>query len=271
MKHHVLIAALLSLVIFVNGQENNDTLNKVDSKGLKHGYWKKEVKDTLKYEGRFNHGVPTGLFLYYYYPEKTIKTRMEYSSNGTIAKSTSYFPNTEKLAEGTYINKQKEGLWLFYDGYGHVISKDYFKNGQKHGICKSYYQDGKILEYAEYSNGKKNGKWIVYFKDSVPRYSVQAVNDVLEGKAIYYHPNGLTYEVGEYKKGLRDGEWKMYDTEGKPILNAIYSEGRFVSKTVFQKDKDPETLQQKDSELEIKNKGKSSTESGFSDPRLEGY
>lgn len=258
-------------ILSVQGQNNADTLNRTDSKGLKHGYWKKMVKDTLKYEGRFNHGIPTGTFLYYYYPENTVKTKMEYSSNGTIAKSVSYFPNGEKLAEGTYINKQKDGLWLFYDGYGHVISRDVFKNGYKHGICKSYFQDGKILEYSEFSNGKRTGKWIVYYSDSVPRYSVNIVNDVLEGIAIYYYPNGVTYEIGKYKAGNRDGEWKMFDDQGKPILNAIYDNGKMISKTVFQKDKDPETIQKTNSELEQKNKGKSSTESGVSDPRLEGY
>lgn len=252
-------------------QNNADTLNQLDAKGLKHGYWKKMVKDTLKYEGRFNHGIPTGTFLYYYYPENTVKTRMEYSSNGTVAKSISFFPNNEKLAEGLYINKQKDGVWLFYDGYGHVISRDSFKNGLKQGICKAFYQDGKILEYSEYNNGKRNGKWIVYYPDSVPRYSVNVVNDVLEGMAVYYYPNGMTYEIGKYKSGMRDGEWKMFDDAGKPILNALYENGRFVSKTVFQKDKDPETLQKTDSELEQKNKGNSSTDKGFSDPRLEGY
>ena len=46
------------------------TLNRLDAKGKKHGTWKESHRNgKRKYEGTFNHGVPTGQFKHYY--EKT--------------------------------------------------------------------------------------------------------------------------------------------------------------------------------------------------------
>ena len=45
----------------------SQTINEVDTKGLKQGVWKKmHTNGNLRYSGQFKNDNPSGIFLYYY-------------------------------------------------------------------------------------------------------------------------------------------------------------------------------------------------------------
>jgi antitoxin component YwqK of YwqJK toxin-antitoxin module len=271
MKFKLAVILLLLFNCFVSyGQNPADTLNKLDAKGQKHGYWKKYNGDTLKYEGRFDHGVPVGKFVYYY-ADRKIKSINIYSDNGKQSYSTMYFPEGSKLSEGLFINQKREGLWKTYDGYDAVISECEYKNGQKWGLSKRYYQNGNILEVANYINGWMDGQYAQYFPDNVPKIKGTYVNTKRNGIWVFYHGNGIVYTTGKYVDGLRQGDWVTNDENGKIIVRETFKNGNVISREVFQKDKDPLELNNKDSKLDIENRGKSSTDNGIGNSIYDNY
>lgn len=247
-------------------QNPNDTINKLNAAGQKHGYWIKYSNDTIKYEGRFINGVPDGRFIYYY-PDSTIKAEMHYA--GSISSTVLYFPGGAKMAEGSYFDKLKNGKWLYYDGYGHVISEENYNMGVKHGQFITYYQEGGKTEVLEYKNGVKDGMWIQYFPNGNIKFKCTYVNGYLDGQFNNYYPEGKPQISGTYKMGFRDGAWILLDDIGKLIYKEIYREGIQISREVYQKDKDPQTIQQQDSEKTQQNKGNTSPDNGSNDPRFE--
>ncbi len=271
MKTRILLLFFFCLSMAnMSAQSDSDTLNKVDASGNKHGYWKKYDGDTLRYEGRFDHGIPVGEFVYYYY-NKTIKAKTTYTNKGVNASTVMYFPNGAKLSEGNFVSQKREGTWLNYDGYDHVIARVEYKQGLKHGKSITYYQEGGLLEVAEYENGQRHGNYVQYFPDSVLKIKGTYANGKRNGIFAFYHPNGLVYSSGLYKNDLREGDWMLNDEQGKPIVKESFKAGIVEKREVYQKEKDPEFLKEKDSELELKNRGKTSPDNGINDPRYDGY
>lgn len=256
--------------LFFQAQVVSDTLNKLDAAGKKHGYWKKYDGDTLRYEGRFDHGIPTGDFVYYYF-DKTVKARTHYSENGVKATTVMYFPSGAKLSEGMHMNQKREGVWLNYDGYENVIARVEYKNGEKNGLSIIYYQDGVKLEVANYVNGLREGAYAQYFPDSVIKIRGFYSADKRNGIFAFYHPNGLVYQTGKYVNNLKEGDWMTYDEQGKAVVKETYKNGTVISREVYQKEKDPEYLKQKDSENDMKNRGKTTDDNGINDARYDGY
>lgn len=247
-------------------QNPSDTINKFNAAGQKHGYWIKYVNDTIKYEGRFINGVPDGHFIYYY-PDSTIKAEMQYS--GSNSSTVLFFPGGAKMAEGAYVDKQKDGKWLYYDGYGHVISEENYKIGVKHGQFITYYQEGGTTEVIEYKDGVKDGVWIQYFPNGNVKFKCNYTNGYLDGLFNNFYPEGKAQISGTYKMGFRHGAWILLDDLGQMIYKETYREGIQISREVYQKDKDPQTTQQEDSQKTEQNKGNTSPDNGTNDPRFE--
>lgn len=258
----------ISTVLFA--QNSADTLNQLDNSGKKHGYWKKSDRDTLRYEGKFEHGIPVGEFKYYY-PSGNIKAKTVYSENGTVANTTMYYSTGPKMAEGVYINKIREGEWINYDGEDHIIAKVNYKNGLKSGECTYYYSEGGKLEIINYENGVEHGNYVQYFNNQSVKMKGTYEHGEFHGVFAYYYPNGIINNTGKYVHNLREGVWSMTDDLGKPIVNVTYKNGNVISREVFQKDKDPEYLNKKLSDEEIKKKGTGNTDNGINDPRYDGY
>ncbi|MDX9931741.1 MAG: toxin-antitoxin system YwqK family antitoxin [Bacteroidales bacterium] len=269
-RKSVFTSLLLIAFLSVFAQNPSDTLNQLDDNGLKNGYWKKYNGDTLKYEGRFEHGVPVGKFIYYYIGGK-VKSESVYSDNGKTTHTVMFFPEGSKLSEGIFINQKREGLWKTYDGYDAVIAEVEYKNGQKWGLSKRYYQDGDILEIVNYINGWMDGVYVQYFPDSVLKMKGTYANTKRNGTWAFYHGNGLIYMTGKYVDGLRQGDWIINDESGKIIVREKYMNGKVVSREVFQKDKDPEELKKKDSQLDLENRGKTSNDNTIGDPLYDMY
>lgn len=266
--------ALFLVVAFiatgVAAQNPTDTLNLLDASGKKHGYWKKYDVDTLKYEGHFEHGVPVGEFIYYYV-SKNIKARTTYSKNGTLTQTIMYFPSGAKMSEGMHINQKREEVWLNYDGYDHVIAEVEYKNGIKNGSSKSLYPDGGKLEECTYVNGEREGLYIQYYSGNIVKIKGMYAAGKRNGPFAFYQPNGIIFTSGTYVSNLRSGDWTTYDEQNKPIVKETFKDGVVVAREVFQKDKDPEEIRRKESEIEQQNKGKTSPDNGIHDPRYDGY
>ena len=106
-----------------------------------------------------------------------------------------------KYAEGTYKNKELDGLY-----------SQWWPNGQKRR--EATYKDGKIdgLETTWYENGQK--------------WAEQAYKDgILDGLGKTWHENGQKRKEVTYKDGILDGLWTQWDENGQKEVEATFKDG----------------------------------------------
>lgn len=231
-----LIITFFAGILFItvaNGQ-NSDSLNTVDSKGLKQGKWEKvDVTGRLLYKGQFNNDIPEGTFTYYDSLGK-VKAITEFFDNGSRAYST-IFNKGLKVSEGEYIKEKKNGLWKFYNEDSIVIAEENYLNGIPNGTWKIFYHDGSLLEEVQYINGVKEGNWIQYFADGAIKTKAIYKKGKLEGLATFYHPNGRVFISGPYTNNLKDGIWMHLDNKGVTEKREVWSGGYLQLEEYFDK------------------------------------
>ena len=87
MRRQRYVITLLTIFICCAGWTQE--FNKIDDKGRKQGLFKKyfeSEKDKIFYEGQFTDDIPEGRFTYYH-KNGNVKSYMDYSEKGKIAKS----------------------------------------------------------------------------------------------------------------------------------------------------------------------------------------
>jgi antitoxin component YwqK of YwqJK toxin-antitoxin module len=247
----------LSVIIFISSIAtaclHAQEINQFDENGKHHGKWIKyyEKSEIVRYEGQFEHGAPLGEFRYYY-QTGNLQTIANYEQNGTVCHTVSFFGNGNKHAEGTYINRKKEGEWKFYDGYHNIIAIDQYKNDEKHGLCKTFLPTGELIEEMNFKNGLAHGEWKRYFKNGKLQIQGLFENDKYEGNFVFYYLSGKKLLTGNYVQSLREGDWLYYDEEGRLIKVVTYSNGSEADKKVFQKEKDSDFIEMKENDLIMK-------------------
>ncbi len=222
-KSIVLIMICLGLASVAYGQL--DTLNKVDKNGKKHGYWIRYERDTLLYEGRFDHGTPTGLFVYYY-PDKKVKSTLEYMQQGKVAHAITYHPSGAMMAVGKYLEQKKDSTWKYFNEVERLVAVEQYQKGVATGDWLKYNGEGKIIEKQTYVNGKKHGEWIQYFDNGKPKLKATFQDSLLNGVFILYYSSGIFCISGKYEKSVPAGLWIYYNIKGEIEKKETYKDGR---------------------------------------------
>lgn len=225
---------LTTIFVFITGTILAQPQNVTDSLGRKQGYWKKYVKDTLKYEGQFVNDKPVGEFKYYY-PDKKIKAITLYSDSGRNAQTVMYFNNGKKNGEGLYIDKKKEGLWVYYGMNELKISEENYKNGIKEGTWKYFYDDKKINRIENYINGILDGECMEFYADSILKMKCFYKNGKLDGKYQYFYISGKILYTGYYKTDYKDGEWMFFNENNFGERKLTYKNGTLLKEEIILK------------------------------------
>ncbi len=206
--------------------------NITDAKGLKQGYWKKIDEKTNKrvYEGNFKDGKPDGIFKYFYTFD-SVKVIMNFKDGGKVAYAKWLHPNGKVESLGKYVGEEKrDSVWVFYDEYGNLLSKEIYLNGKKNGLFIVYLPDGKITEQKNYKMDVLDGPFKQYFDGKIVKGEGVYVNGGLDGKVSYYFPNGVAVAQGFYKKGSKVGPWIYRSEDGKVKEKELYVEGKLANK-----------------------------------------
>jgi len=222
----VLLFVLTGMAV---GQTIPDTLNRIDEKGHKQGYWKKyNEMGLLMYEGRFENDVPVGDFIYYF-PDDIVKARSVFSDNGKRTFTITYHHSGKVMTEGYYFEKKKDSTWKYYDIDEHLLKIEFYRNNKKAGIWKVYYENGNLAEETGYKNDFKDGIWKQYYEDSTLKATGSFENGERHGPVEYYYPDSRVQLTGTYEHSLRVGEWFYYDENSKVIRKEIYNdEGKLI-------------------------------------------
>ena len=211
-----------------------DTINKTDSEGRKNGYCIKKDKEGKKiYEGQFSHDVPVGEFRYFY-PEGELKAISLLSDNGKRSRTTTFFNNGKKMAEGLYVNEKRDSIWKFYSEFDNVVvSEEFYKDGKKEGISRTFYADGTVAERSNWKNGTRSGLWEQYYTDGKLKLECAYNNDLKDGPLKTYHMSGKIWLTGQYINGDADGTWIYVTDKGETEKKEYYNKGRLIKTEVF--------------------------------------
>ena len=215
-----LILILLPCLAFAQ----NDTINVLDSKGLKQGVWtKKHDNGKTRYIGQFVNDKPTGTFKYYdNYGVLTGEiTHLQKDSASCIF----YHDGTNILSKGMYHKMMRTGNWKFFDGQGDITSQSIYLKGIKNGPSRIYYKDGQIAREENYKNGVLDGTMLENFSNGNIKFKGTYTAGNLDGDVIYYHPNGNKKLTGYYQYAVREKTWRYYDSDEKLQYVEFYKEG----------------------------------------------
>ena len=213
-KQNIITILTLTLILTnVSAQ----TVNQLDDKGERHGYWKKNFDNTdqPKYEGTFEHGKEVGTFKFYKLVEgksKLSATREFLPDSDKI--NVKFFSSKGKLiSEGMMNDKLFIGKWIYYHNKndGILMTENYNDKGVLEGEKLVYYENGQMAEKSVYVNGEIDGISTWYSENGKVLKEFTYKNGLLHGMAKYYDKDGVMLAEGVYKNDKKHGIWKYYE------------------------------------------------------------
>jgi len=227
-----ILTITLFLISFtlVSGQ-NNDSVNFVDSNGLKQGFWiKKYPGGAIMYKGTFINDKPDGEFTRFY--ENGMKMSFQvFSDNGKRAETTFYHKNGNISSKGVYIEQKKEGKWDYYSEYtqGYLISTEHYSNNKRNGLSVRLFPNGVIGESIVFENDLKTGPWIKNYENGNIMLRAAYKEGKLDGPYEFFNEDGTKLYSGSYSENLKNGKWIFYNSDGSLKYELTYTLGKATS------------------------------------------
>jgi antitoxin component YwqK of YwqJK toxin-antitoxin module len=169
-----------------------DSINKMDAKGKKQGYWEEKLPNSTTTKGWYVNDLLNGQWL-------------TYGQNGIITKVENY-------------NKgKKNGAVIEIDSRGYLSAELYFKNDIPEGTAKRYFYGTNLASVIPYKHGKVDGTKIIYYENSAgkPMEESNFKNDLKEGVSKWYTITGDVVAEYNYSKGNLEGIQKEYYSKGQ--------------------------------------------------------
>jgi antitoxin component YwqK of YwqJK toxin-antitoxin module len=204
------ISSLLAISAIATCQTETE-INKTDQLGRKQGHWIKKYPNGIDmYDGYFKNDHPVGEFRRYN-ENKTLKSVLVYTDDGTTADATIYHINGNVASKGKYVNQKKEGKWQFFSAFtkGYLISEEYYSGNLRKGPSLKFYPDSTVAERVTYVNDVRQGEWIQYYPNGAVCLKSNYLNGLVNGKYEVWFENGKIQFSGQYKNDTRDGLWSF--------------------------------------------------------------
>ena len=161
-----------------------------------YGEWKFYYMDgKIQQTGNFNNGME-GEWKWYY-PSGNILREEIYERGQPNGKSVQYSDSATIVAQGEYVDGEREGFWI--EHVGDIREEGNYQMGNKHGVWKAYQTDGQLYHTGNFVEGNP------------------------DGKHLFYYPDGTLKEEQYYVMGRRDKNWKKYYENGALFLTITYN------------------------------------------------
>lgn len=196
----------------------------ISEQGERMGMWKEFYDDgSLKSEGRFDHDVRVGNWIYYH-ENSIVEQKGIYDSLGRPEGLWQwYYPSGSIQRKENFKNGLTDGELIEYDELGNIILKANYWRGMEDGYWN--YNIGDHREEGEYIEGMRDGEWKSYYKNGQLKFRGKFVEDNPHGEHVWYWDNGKLKDKGNYLMGRKHGDWITYDYEGTPFLVITYENG----------------------------------------------
>ncbi len=211
---YLILILCLGWFLPVSGQTEfgtkHDSINWVDSKGMKQGKFRKTDKNgKTVYEGTFRNDKPIGTFKYY--DEDGALTAISlFSRDGKSCNTTMYHRNGNVWVKGKYKSQERDSVWTFFSSDTVLVSREAYVGGKKEGKSITYFVNGKVAEEYTFKGNIQEGPWKQYDSDGTLKAEGTYLKGCLEGIVTYYCPAGQKRIVANYHNCLPDGKWFFY-------------------------------------------------------------
>ena len=207
---------LLILTCFLTNL-NAQTINQLDNKGERDGFWKVNFEKTNepRYEGTFEHGKELGTFKFYKLVEgkSKLSATREFLPNSDRINVRFFSSKGKLISEGMMKDKIFIGKWVYYQNKdkGILSTENYDDKGILQGEKTVYYENGQIAEKSIYVNGEIDGTSMWYSPNGKVLKEFTYRTGELHGIAKYYDIKGVMLAEGIYRNDKKHGIWKYYE------------------------------------------------------------
>lgn len=209
-------------------------INQVDEAGLKQGKWMKVYSNgNTAYIAYFKDNKPIGE-LKRFHENGKLSSFLKYDENGEYATAIFYDEKENKITEGGYFGKLKNGNWTYFHDNVKIKEEEY-KNDTLDGYQIVYYKNGNIYDKKKFEKGVQVGIWEKFYENGKPHLKSFLKNGKMDGSVIRYYKSGLTEVKGQYKNDLKEGTWTFYSEDGKSKDVIVYKNGKDVNEAEKEK------------------------------------
>lgn len=120
-----------------------------------------------------------------------------------------------KLAEGSYRQGRKHGVWFIYYPSGAVKGKFYYLKGAEEGKQIFYFETGKKQEEYNYQHGQRLGQYILYYENGVHKEKGQYLNVPFHTYIPAAPPQDSTLMFLPGMASIKSGKITQYYESGK--------------------------------------------------------
>jgi len=220
---HLILITLMIISTAAAGQPA-DSINQTDQQGQKHGLWiKKYPNGQIRYKGHFDHGQPVDTFKRYF-PNGKPKAVMNHREERAVYTKL-FNKQGQKQAEGLYVNRKKDSVWLFYNKKGQVVIQEQYEQGKRDGKSVKFFPDGDTSHVTTWQNGQKHGVYKQYFPNGRLKLLARYQHGELDGPFTIFTPNGYKDIEGDYSNNLRHGKWVYFKNRTDTAQIVRYKNG----------------------------------------------
>ncbi len=226
-------------------KNNTDQINRVDSAGMKQGYWLITKNGSLVEEGEFVNNLKEGVWKAYHQND-SIKSEITFAGGKAKGDAKFYYEDGTLRECGNWQVDHWEGSYKYYYQTGE-LSYDWFYNdeGKREGKQTYFYSNGKTMYQGQWDNGKTEGSLMVYNDKGIlvqekiyangqfavikePAENPRSASTKFMGTGAHtiYNLNGQIEEKGFFVKGiLFDGQKYFYNEDGQQTSTIAYKNG----------------------------------------------
>jgi antitoxin component YwqK of YwqJK toxin-antitoxin module len=208
-----------------------NTVNQVDTKGRKQGFWTKKDNDgKLLYQATFKDDKPVGE-MKRFHPNGKIKAVLDFIAGSELSDVQLFDESGHLIAKGKYNGQKKTGEWNYFLNTKPVSTENYL-NGQKNGLSKRFYKTEELLEESNWKDDLLNGVYRSYFQDGKVYMECNYSLGKQNGPFKTFYSDGLPELEGFYTSNMRDKDWKYFDRKGILTYTLKFEMGKLLNPEV---------------------------------------
>ena len=127
---------------------------------------------------------------------------------------------TDKTREEEYFNGKEDGVATEYSVEGEIIAQGDYLEGEKEG--KWIYNAGDYTEEGRFVVGLREGTWKHFYANGNLKYQGDYVQGNPHKRHKIYWENGMIKEEQYYDMGIKEKTWKKYNEEGVLLMTITY-------------------------------------------------
>lgn len=128
-----------------------------------------DQKNNKVSEGKVVNKLFEGQWKYYHQASKNIMATENYTKGKLEGLRTVFYPDGKIAEEIRYKNNLKDGTYKKYTEKGIVLEESIFRSNKYNGLAIFKDTDGKVVSKGQFLNGKKIGKWQFFEKGKLLR------------------------------------------------------------------------------------------------------